>query len=158
MGTFFQIISKMFFLVFLGRGKTFRVKSTRLYSRYGTLPKGARIGAYLESLRASGMTPEPISDESGSNPRFSLVDTFILRTFSILIGGYIYFDPILDSLWWIHLFWEHSWFSLVDTFILRTFSILIGGYIYLENILYFHWLNPESWIRVVNFRFNLDND
>ena len=28
--------------------------------RYGTLPKGARIGAYLESLRQSGMTPEPV--------------------------------------------------------------------------------------------------
>ena len=35
--------------------------------RYGTLPKGARIGAYLESLRVSGMTPEPISDESGQD-------------------------------------------------------------------------------------------
>ncbi|XP_046630882.1 tyrosine-protein kinase ABL1-like isoform X4 [Daphnia pulicaria] len=28
-------------------------------NRYGTLPKGARIGAYLESLRQSGMTGEP---------------------------------------------------------------------------------------------------
>lgn len=28
-------------------------------NRYGTLPKGARIGAYLESLRQSGMTSEP---------------------------------------------------------------------------------------------------
>jgi len=28
-------------------------------SRYGTLPKGARIGAYLESLRQSGLTGEP---------------------------------------------------------------------------------------------------
>jgi len=37
----------------------------RAANRYGTLPKGARIGAYLESLRVSGMTPEPISDESG---------------------------------------------------------------------------------------------
>ena len=37
----------------------------RAAHRYGTLPKGARIGAYLESLRVSGMTPEPISDESG---------------------------------------------------------------------------------------------
>ena len=27
--------------------------------RYGTLPKGARIGAYLESLRQSGLTGEP---------------------------------------------------------------------------------------------------
>ena len=88
----------MFFLV-LGGGNTFRVKLTRLYSRYGTLPKGARIGAYLESLRASGMTPEPISDESGSNPRFSLVDTFILRTFSILIGAYIYLENILYFHW-----------------------------------------------------------
>ena len=37
----------------------------RAANRYGTLPKGARIGAYLESLRAEGMTPEPVSDESG---------------------------------------------------------------------------------------------
>lgn len=35
----------------------------RAVHRYGTLPKGARIGAYLESLRV--MTPEPVSDESG---------------------------------------------------------------------------------------------
>ncbi len=26
--------------------------------RYGTLPKGARIGAYLESLKVSGLVPE----------------------------------------------------------------------------------------------------
>lgn len=31
------------------------------------MPKGARIGAYLESLRVSGMTPEPISDESSQD-------------------------------------------------------------------------------------------
>ena len=38
----------------------------RAANRYGTLPKGARIGAYLESLRGAGMTPEPVnSDESG---------------------------------------------------------------------------------------------
>ena len=29
------------------------------WNRYGTLPKGARIGAYLESLRQSGLTGEP---------------------------------------------------------------------------------------------------
>ena len=34
----------------------------RAVHRYGTLPKGARIGAYLESLRV--MTPEPVSDET----------------------------------------------------------------------------------------------
>ena len=33
-------------------------------NRYGTLPKGARIGAYLESMRVSGMTPEPMSDDT----------------------------------------------------------------------------------------------
>ena len=32
--------------------------------RYGTLPKGARIGAYLESMRVSGLTPEPASDDT----------------------------------------------------------------------------------------------
>lgn len=34
----------------------------RAVHRYGTLPKGARIGAYLESLRQSGMTPEPVTE------------------------------------------------------------------------------------------------
>jgi abelson tyrosine-protein kinase 1 len=34
----------------------------RAVNRYGTMPKGARIGAYLESLRQSGMTPEPVTD------------------------------------------------------------------------------------------------
>ena len=33
------------------------------FSRYGTMPKGARIGAYLESLRQSGMTPEPVTEQ-----------------------------------------------------------------------------------------------
>lgn len=35
----------------------------RAVHRYGTLPKGARIGAYLESLRQSGMTPEPVVEQ-----------------------------------------------------------------------------------------------
>ena len=35
----------------------------RAVNRYGTMPKGARIGAYLESLRQSGMTPEPITEQ-----------------------------------------------------------------------------------------------
>ena len=35
----------------------------RAVHRYGTLPKGARIGAYLESLRQSGMTPEPVTEQ-----------------------------------------------------------------------------------------------
>lgn len=35
----------------------------RAVHRYGTLPKGARIGAYLESLRQSGMTPEPVLEQ-----------------------------------------------------------------------------------------------
>lgn len=30
----------------------------RAINRYGTLPKGARIGAYLESLRQSGLNTE----------------------------------------------------------------------------------------------------
>lgn len=43
-------------------------------SRYGTLPKGARIGAYLESLRQSGMstneeTSAPTSQETETTPR-----------------------------------------------------------------------------------------
>ena len=36
----------------------------RAAHRYGTLPKGARIGAYLESMRVSGLTPEPGSDDT----------------------------------------------------------------------------------------------
>lgn len=41
----------------------------RAINRYGTLPKGARIGAYLESLRQSGMPPnqENIATSSLSN-------------------------------------------------------------------------------------------
>ena len=35
----------------------------RAVNRYGTMPKGARIGAYLESLRQSGMTPEPVTEQ-----------------------------------------------------------------------------------------------
>ena len=35
----------------------------RAVNRYGTMPKGARIGAYLESLRVSGMTPEPVTEQ-----------------------------------------------------------------------------------------------
>lgn len=35
----------------------------RAVNRYGTMPKGARIGAYLESLRQSGMTPEPVMEQ-----------------------------------------------------------------------------------------------
>lgn len=46
-------------------------------SRYGTLPKGARIGAYLESLRQSGMSTNeetanqaaPTSQETETTPR-----------------------------------------------------------------------------------------
>ena len=33
------------------------------FSRYGTLPKGARIGAYLESMRASGVSEVPDGSE-----------------------------------------------------------------------------------------------
>jgi len=41
----------------------------RAINRYGTLPKGARIGAYLESLRQSGMPPnqENVATSSLSN-------------------------------------------------------------------------------------------
>ncbi|XP_044767128.1 tyrosine-protein kinase Abl isoform X2 [Coccinella septempunctata] len=37
-------------------------------SRYGTLPKGARIGAYLESLRQSGMSKNDESQTNNSQP------------------------------------------------------------------------------------------
>lgn len=35
----------------------------RAINRYGTLPKGARIGAYLESLRQSGLTQEAAAED-----------------------------------------------------------------------------------------------
>ena len=35
----------------------------RAVNRYGTMPKGARIDAYLESLRQSGLTPEPVTEQ-----------------------------------------------------------------------------------------------
>ncbi|XP_060520984.1 tyrosine-protein kinase Abl isoform X2 [Cylas formicarius] len=41
-------------------------------SRYGTLPKGARIGAYLESLRQSGMAT---NDEGGVAPHHTQSET-----------------------------------------------------------------------------------
>ncbi|CAB4069722.1 ABL1 [Lepeophtheirus salmonis] len=39
----------------------------RAVNRYGTLPKGARIGAYLESLKQSGMGPESQSNSNSTN-------------------------------------------------------------------------------------------
>lgn len=44
----------------------------RAINRYGTLPKGARIGAYLESLRQNG--------ESGSPPGNSLIANQVLQS------------------------------------------------------------------------------
>ncbi|XP_024886875.1 tyrosine-protein kinase Abl isoform X2 [Temnothorax curvispinosus] len=54
-------------LVHVGALEVQNVK--RAINRYGTLPKGARIGAYLESLRQSGMPPnqENIAASSLSN-------------------------------------------------------------------------------------------
>ncbi|XP_018352418.1 PREDICTED: tyrosine-protein kinase Abl isoform X1 [Trachymyrmex septentrionalis] len=54
-------------LVHVGALEVQNVK--RAINRYGTLPKGARIGAYLESLRQSGMPPnqENIATSSLSN-------------------------------------------------------------------------------------------
>lgn len=46
----------------------------RAVHRYGTMPKGDRIGAYLESLRQSGMTPEPVT-ESGVESDASLMES-----------------------------------------------------------------------------------
>ncbi|KRT84194.1 hypothetical protein AMK59_240 [Oryctes borbonicus] len=40
-------------------------------SRYGTLPKGARIGAYLESLRQSGISGNPEQTQQQTNPTLS---------------------------------------------------------------------------------------
>ncbi|XP_012530420.1 tyrosine-protein kinase Abl isoform X2 [Monomorium pharaonis] len=54
-------------LVHVGALEVQNVK--RAINRYGTLPKGARIGAYLESLRQSGMPPnqENVATSSVSN-------------------------------------------------------------------------------------------
>lgn len=56
-------------------------------SRYGTLPKGARIGAYLESLRQSGMSNQepaqatnPVHVESKESPPRSLSPRTNIRT------------------------------------------------------------------------------
>ncbi|XP_052121364.1 tyrosine-protein kinase Abl isoform X3 [Frankliniella occidentalis] len=40
----------------------------RAINRYGTLPKGARIGAYLESLRVSGLSVEGEGGQEGADP------------------------------------------------------------------------------------------
>lgn len=40
----------------------------RAINRYGTLPKGARIGAYLESLRVSGLGVEGEGSQEGADP------------------------------------------------------------------------------------------
>ena len=40
----------------------------RAINRYGTLPKGARIGAYLESLRVSGLSVEGEGNQEGADP------------------------------------------------------------------------------------------
>ncbi|KYM89862.1 Tyrosine-protein kinase Abl [Atta colombica] len=57
----------LFQLVHVGALEVQNVK--RAINRYGTLPKGARIGAYLESLRQSGMPPnqENVATSSLSN-------------------------------------------------------------------------------------------
>ncbi|XP_059094163.1 tyrosine-protein kinase Abl-like isoform X2 [Tigriopus californicus] len=52
----------------------------RAVHRYGTLPKGARIGAYLESLRQSGMTPEPVVEQGVESDS-------VLENRSLIDGG-----------------------------------------------------------------------
>ena len=43
--------------------RNWNVPIERVNPALGTMPKGARIGAYLESLRQSGMTPEPVTEQ-----------------------------------------------------------------------------------------------
>lgn len=43
----------------------------RAINRYGTLPKGARIGAYLESLRQSGLSSNDPSNDSNNQEHHS---------------------------------------------------------------------------------------
>ncbi|CAG9558686.1 unnamed protein product [Danaus chrysippus] len=56
----------------------------RAINRYGTLPKGARIGAYLESLRQSGGTPcvirEPQDEARSLSPRTARAQPHMIRS------------------------------------------------------------------------------
>lgn len=53
-------------------------------SRYGTLPKGVRIGAYLESLRQSGMsTSDESSQQAANNNATSTAATIIEQSSEI---------------------------------------------------------------------------
>jgi len=58
---------KLFFQVFALE----EVNVRKAINRYGTLPKGARIGAYLDSLRPDPLLPSPAGD---AKPDFLLED------------------------------------------------------------------------------------
>lgn len=70
----------LFQLVHVGALEVQNVK--RAINRYGTLPKGARIGAYLESLRQSGM---PSNQESVSAATSSLSAVIVEQQQDIVV-------------------------------------------------------------------------
>ncbi|XP_025990584.2 tyrosine-protein kinase Abl isoform X3 [Solenopsis invicta] len=71
-------------LVHVGALEVQNVK--RAINRYGTLPKGARIGAYLESLRQSGMPPnqENVTASSLSNAIIEQQQQDIITTSTVI--------------------------------------------------------------------------
>ncbi|KAL6429390.1 hypothetical protein ACFW04_008222 [Cataglyphis niger] len=71
-------------LVHVGALEVQNVK--RAINRYGTLPKGARIGAYLESLRQSGM---PSNQESVSTATSSLSTAIVEQQQDIVTSAMI---------------------------------------------------------------------
>ncbi|XP_029670440.1 tyrosine-protein kinase Abl isoform X3 [Formica exsecta] len=71
-------------LVHVGALEVQNVK--RAINRYGTLPKGARIGAYLESLRQSGM---PSNQESVSTATSSLSTAIVEQQQDIVASAMI---------------------------------------------------------------------
>ena len=90
----------------------------RAANRYGTLPKGARIGAYLESLRGAGMTPEPVSEESGhdtlDSQRSGATDPGRDRSF---IHSFFYIFSQLFIHLYIHSLIHSFIYSLIHSFI-----------------------------------------
>ena len=106
----------------------------RAANRYGTLPKGARIGAYLESLRGAGMTPEPVSEESGHDTLdsqrsgatdpgsiWSFIYSFVYSLICLFIHLFIHLiiHPYIHSCIYsfIHLFIHHIIQPFIDPFI-----------------------------------------
>lgn len=76
-------------LVHVGALEVQNVK--RAINRYGTLPKGARIGAYLESLRQSGM---PSNQESVSTATSSLSTVIVEQQQQDIVAASAIIDAV----------------------------------------------------------------